>query len=159
MRLGAKFTRELLSGKRPALTDESDLEQGQVVEISPRQVWITIGKRLKANRWAYSVRDDRPRLLARQAGLQHPPQYTQTPAQALHAEPEAVDRGTQDRISAEAGAGISFSTELQRVRTEKIMLERRLEDARLRGAGRAERTIIRRLHTANRYLQQADEAA
>ena len=45
---------------------------------------------------------DRPRLLARQDGKRHPQQYTASTAAAVHAEPEAVDEGTQQAFSDES---------------------------------------------------------
>lgn len=65
MRLGLRFTRKLLAGELPALTDEPDLREGQVIEQRASMVWIVVGRRVKVNRWSYSITDRRPRLLQR----------------------------------------------------------------------------------------------
>lgn len=97
MKLGPKFNALILERKQPALTDEPELQAGQIIVIKPHLVWITIQHRRKGNgAWAYLIRDDRPWQMGRSGG------YTHTPALAIGAsdklrpgnlwdEPEAVE--------------------------------------------------------------------
>jgi hypothetical protein len=106
VKLGQKFAREILNGKAPALTDEPELEQGQLVdlhdivpfEVQPHQVTIRISGFTKGGRWSYVLRDHRPTLLGRQSG------YTDRPDRAIKArgseyEPESVTGEVQRELT------------------------------------------------------------
>lgn len=168
MKLGPKFARAILAGKAPALTDEPKLEQGQVVdlhryapfEIEAQRVWITVGRWMKAGRWAYLLHDHRPRHLGRQTG------YTDRSSRAIGSgdrsesgnlwdEPENIDDRDHSRIHREAGAKTAWSSTQQQLRTEKIRHERRLEDARVTGKRGTVRAIERQIVRLDARLDDA----
>lgn len=179
MKLGPKFSRQILDGDRPALTDEPDLVVGQIIDILSHseggaRVSITVLKRSKANRWAYSVRDDRPVYLAAGGPPMHrhykrtetgrqvwvegkwPEEeergYTRAPKKQVDGSDDVLDDEMLNRIHRERSAANSRQREVQRVRGEKIRLERRLRDAT---RPRTVKAILRRLGSANRDLGEA----
>jgi hypothetical protein len=103
LNLGSKFTKKILAGHAPALTDP-DVQQGQVIEIERGFVWLTVLHRAKADVWAYRIRDDRPRLLAAGARAGDGHGYTSISTRAMQREErgpelEAVDEDAQKQIT------------------------------------------------------------
>jgi hypothetical protein len=77
----------------------------------------------------------RPRLLARQSGKYHPPQYVDDPALALRDEPEAVDQETQRRFSEESARRwslIKAEEQMRRETTSRTNKLRQLETEAMR---------------------------
>lgn len=93
--------------------------------------------------------DHRPRLLHRNSSHG----YTTTEALAMSDEPEAVPRHFQDRLSREAQAKTALSAELQRVRGERVRLERNLQDARLKGKTGRVRNLMSRMQRLDSRLE------
>jgi hypothetical protein len=75
---------------------------------------------------------DRPRLLARQAGKRHPPQYTSSTAAAMHGEPEAITEEEQAQISLQARAKFADERAEQNARRDAKLWAERLRRVELR---------------------------
>lgn len=106
MIVNAKFRREILAGHVPALTDP-EVKPGQLIEIEPGRVWITVDRRLKDLTWGYVIRDDRPNLLGKASGTTHISSRAigasdSTQPGNLWTEPERSNKKAEDDYAREA---------------------------------------------------------
>lgn len=110
MRINAKFRRAVLAStdprhaghpSPPALTDP-DVEEGQVIEIEPGRVWITVLHRTKADTWAYSITDHRAAYMGKAGGLTTEPGQAIATRDANGFEPPVVPPEYQKQLSKDA---------------------------------------------------------
>lgn len=120
-------------------------------------VSITVVKLRRTKKGAvvaiYSVKDDRGRYLAPKMG------YTTSAEVSPDSESPSVDDDylEKDYARREVDAATARSQAVQRTRSEKIRLERRLQDQRL--GKRTKSSVVRQLGTVQKRLRDMDEAA
>lgn len=143
MNVDAKFKSAILSysdprktadqrPEPPALTDPH-VDVGDVIQIEPGTVWVTVLRRMKANQWAYRITDHREAYMGKVGGL------VVVPAQALATrddngfEDPVVPPDYQNELTAAAQGQNDALQRAQRAKglaDEKAPLERRLQSAR-----------------------------
>ena len=179
MIVNAKFKREILAGHAPALTD-TEVHPGQVVEIERNYVWIVVLRRRKEGTWAYTIRDDRPRLLGKATGETRISSRaigsgTNTQPGNLWTEPERIEKAPEDDYATAAEAPSKEQRRRRRINPQgltaaELQASRRSLEARLGLARKVAeirqvdispdlRGIEKRLERIERQLAAAEEAA
>jgi hypothetical protein len=117
----AETKRQIREGRRPELDPELDgpLVLGAVFVLEGSATAPELSVRIlsvsRRGKVSYVVRDDRPRLLARQAGQIHPEQYTSVPAKAISEAGEAVPPDYQDLLVIDARRRFAQQEDRQRI--------------------------------------------